>query len=164
MLNRTKSFILGVTAVLICSTSASAAIFEMQNLRSAATRSGGTGIHAPENRAQGLYQRASTDRMGDLQLPSLNMGMMRPEDLLWIAMGDASLAANPASHLNFDAALHSAEADHLLAQKIGHASTVHAPTEGTAPEIWAVILIGAGLIWSQLRRKTRNDPIRFTVP
>ncbi|HVY06914.1 MAG TPA: hypothetical protein VHB46_13140 [Burkholderiales bacterium] len=42
-----------------------------------------------------------------------------------------------------------------------HAAALVAANAGTESELWAVFLVGAGLVWFQLRKKSRRDPIKF---
>jgi len=110
------------------------------------------------------YRAMSIDRVSNLKFLSGKLGPAKPEDLLWVAIGDANLVALQTLPPGADTSLNLVDAEPLLVQKPRHGNAVHAPAEGTAPEFWAVILIGAGLIWSQLRRKTRHSAIRFTAP
>jgi hypothetical protein len=163
MFRPTKTFLLPIMTVMIYSSYGSAAIFEVQHLVTSTTAPA-TRLHAIGSQAGRLSQAASIDRGSDWQFPSGKLGLAKPEDLLWVEIGDTSLSGLQHSLSNADTALYSIETKHFLAQTMGHGSAVRAPTEGTAPEIWAVILIGAGLILSQLRRKSLHGAIRFTAP
>ncbi len=149
-------------AMLICSTSAPAAIFEVQHALPGADTAT-TRLRLPGGGMEGLYKTASIDRAGEVQFPSLKTGIARSEDLLWVAIGDAGLLGLRASPLDADTAWYLFDADRLFVQNAGLDNAGGTPKESTAREFWAVILVGAGLIWFQLRRKTRHSAIRFTT-
>jgi hypothetical protein len=161
MVKQAEIFLLAVMTVLICSSSAPAAIFEMQHALPGADTAT-TRFRLPGG-MEGLYKTASIDRAGEVQFPSLKTGIARSEDLLWVAIGDAGLLGLRASPLDADTAWYLFDADRLFVQNAGLDNAGSAPKESTARETWAVILVGAGLIWFQLRRKTRHSAIRFTA-
>jgi hypothetical protein len=162
MFKQAETFFSAAMAVLMYSCSASAAIFEMQHTSLGASTP--ASLHPLGSGMKDPYQTVSIDQAGKLLFPSLKAGIARSEDLLWVAIGEAGLFRLQASPPNGDAALYLFKAERVLVQNTGHGAARHAPKESTAPEIWAVILIGAGLIWSQLRRKTRHSAIWFTAP
>ena len=162
MLKQAESFLLAVMTMLICSSSAPAAIFEMQHaLPGAETPT--TRLRLPGGGMEGIYKTASIDRAGELRFPSLKTGIARSEDLLWVAIGDAGLLGLRASPLGGDTGWNLFETERLVVPNAGPGNAGSTPKESTAREIWAVILVGAGLIWFQLRRKTRHSAIRFTA-
>jgi hypothetical protein len=160
---RARMFFLTVVSALTYSACASAAIFEMQHLTPDATTPASK-INPLGSSKSVLHQAASISYRGDLLFPSVKFALARPEDLLWAAIGEANLFGTQFSPPDADPTLYLVGTEHLLVQNTGHGSASRAPTDSTAPETWAVILIGAGLIWSQLRRKTRHSAIRFTAP
>ena len=159
MFNRAKVIVLGFLALLAYASSVSAALFEIPSLL-LGTSKPATRQHL-QDRVEGLYKPASLDRVGTLQFSSTGMGLAKSEDLLWMTLGDAGVTAGQFLSSNADTTLYLANADRLFIQKTGPDGAVRAPVEGGVPEIWAVMLIGAGLIWSQLRRKNRHSAIRF---
>lgn len=151
-----EPYLLIAIAVLASPSSASATIFEMTRSFSSATAVSPS-FYRPDSQMKGLYQTASTSRGTGLPAPSGKLGMVSPEDLLWVAIGDTGYSGFQTLSSSADSALHLAEA--------GHIGAAGAPAaQGASSEIWALFLIGAGLIWSQLRRKSRHGAIRFTAP
>jgi hypothetical protein len=161
MVKQAEILFVAAMTMLICSSSAPAAIFEMQHALPGADTAA-MRLRLPGGGMEGLYKTASIDHAGEVQFPSLKTGIARSEDLLWVAIGDAGLLGLRASPLE-DTAWYLFDADRLFVQNAGHGNVGSAPKESTAREIWAVILVGAGLIWFQLRRKTRHGAIRFTA-
>ena len=163
MFNQAKLFFLALVTASIYSSGATAAIFEMQHAL-AVTSASAASIHPFSRRVEGLYHAGPVDHGGDLQFRTVKTGVTRPVELLWEASGDTSFPGPQPLPWNADTPLYPVEAEHLLTQKTGYGNSVRSQSEGTAPETWAVILIGAGLVWSQLRRKSRHSAIRFTAP
>ena len=162
MVKQAGILFMATMAMLICSTSAPAAIFEVQHALPGADTAT-TRLRLLGGGMEGLYKTASIDRAGEVQFPSLKTGIARSEDLLWVAIGDAGLLGLRASPLDADTAWYLFDADRQFVQNAGLDNAGSAPKESTAREFWAVILVGAGLIWFQLRRKTRHSAIRFTA-
>ncbi len=162
MFKHAKYFQLMAMAVLMISSIASAAIFETHQPLPEAN-SPATPPYPPGDRTPSLYRFGSLDHGGDLQFPRSKVGFTRQEDLLWVAIGNATLFNLQPLASNADAALHLVEADRFRARKTDHDNAIHAPSDGAAPKAWAVILIAAGLVWSQLRRRNRRGAIHFTT-
>lgn len=158
-----RTYILIAFALLAYSSSASATIFEMNHGFSAAVTASANPYRL-DGHKKGLYQATSVDRESVLSFASGKLGLVNPEDLLWVAIGDTGFSSFQTTQSIADSSLYLAEADHFLTEKTGRNGADHAPAESSTPEIWATILIGAGLIWSQLRRKTRHGAIRFMAP
>jgi len=163
MTKRAGMFFFAVVSALTYCACASAAIFEVQHL-APGTITPAPKIHLLDSRKKAPYRTASIDHGSELPFLSGKFTLARPEDFLWTAIGEANLFGLQFSPPDTDTALYLVGTEHLVNQKARHPGTVSAPAEGTKPEIWALMLIGAGLIWSQLRRKSRPSPIRFTIP
>ncbi len=150
--------LLVLTVALMCLSSSSAATIEMAHSLPGA-RLADTNLQPPGRDLDGLYRAVSINHRGDVRFSSGILELAKPEELVWLAIGEPNRLGLPLPRATSETTLHSVEAKHLLVHKTGHGS---APTENTAPEIWAVILIGVGLIWARLRRKTRRGAILFT--
>jgi hypothetical protein len=145
---------------LAYSTCACAAIFDLNQPVSGA-------IKADAGRLSGIpgaapYRTAGITHAHALQFPSLHPRIASSQDLLWMVIGDATRPTLFVPTLNGDKPMTSAQADVLRLQNATSSAPAGAPVERTAPGIWALFLIGAGLVWSHLRRKGRHQSIRFT--
>lgn len=160
MTERARIFLLIAITALVGSSSASAAIFEMQHA-SPGMDTAGARLRLPGNVLEGLYATASIDQGKNLPLPSAKASLPGPEDILWVAIGEAGPLGFAAAAWPAGAALPPAEAQGALSHAL--VNTAGAPGEGAAPEIWAVVLIAASLVWFQLRRKSRPGAIRFRI-
>lgn len=155
--------VLAAAAILLCPAVASAALFEMHHALPGASVADTRlplrgGMESP-------YPAALIDHAGILQFPSLKYELALSEDLLSIAPGDASPFGLRAAPREADMIYSLIEAQSPVRRNARHANPGRTPpTEGSAAEIWAAMLIGAGLILFQLRRNTRRSAIRFTNP
>jgi hypothetical protein len=111
-----------------------------------------SGSHSPTGIA---YAEAS-------RFPLLHSQIASSQDLLWIILGDATRPILYGPTLNGDKPMQLLRAGAPLSQNGKSAAPTGAPEERAAPEIWVMFLIGAGLIWSHMRRKGRHQSIRFT--
>ena len=161
MVRQANILVLAIVAILLCPAAAPAALFEIQHALPAASVAD---TRLPlRSRMASLYPTALIDHAGILQFPSLRSELAMPEDLLWIAPGDAGPFGLRAVPREPDMIYSLIEAQGPVHQNAGHASPGRTPaTEGNGAEIWAAMLIGAGLILFQLRRNTRRIAIRFT--
>jgi hypothetical protein len=96
------------------------------------------------------------------QFPSLHSQIASSQDLLWVILGDATRPILYVPTLNGDKPMQLSNAGAPLSQNGKSAAPTGAPEERAAPGIWVIFLIGAGLIWSHMRRKGRHQSIRFT--
>jgi hypothetical protein len=162
MFKHAKYFLLAAMAVLMTSSIASAAIFETHQPLPKAN-SPAIAPYPHGGRTQSLYQLGSLDHAGDLQFSLAKAEFTRQEDLFWVAVGNATLFSLQPLASNAAVALHPVESDHFRTPKENIDSAVRPTSEGAAPKAWAVILIGAGLVWTQLRRRNRRGAIHFTT-
>jgi hypothetical protein len=155
--------VLAAAAILLCPAVASATLFEMNHALPGASVAD---TRLPlRGGVASLHPTALIDRAGILQFPSLKSELAMSEDLLWIALGNAGTFGLRAVPREPDMIYSLIEAQGPVHQIARHATPVRTPaTEGSAAEIWAAMLIGAGLILFQLRRNTRRRAIRFTNP
>ena len=160
MLKQANVLVLSAAAVLLGPAAASAALFEMQHALPAASVAD-TRL-PPRAGMANAYRAALLDHAGILQFPSLKSEIAMSEDLLWIALGNARPFGLRAVQREPEMIYSLSEEPNPLHPSARHAHQGRSPaTEGNGTEIWAAMLIGAGLILFQLRRNTRSSAIRF---
>lgn len=151
-----KTFPLVAIAALAYSSWASAAIFEINppiGASKAEIRPGSGG--------EGPYQMLRIGNADTHAFPSLKIRTAISEELLWMEIGDTDLIGLRVASSNGDSTPYSSP-PMGTSRNAAQAGSVSSREDTTAPEIWMVILIGAGLIWSHLRRKARHHSIRFS--
>jgi hypothetical protein len=160
MLRQAGLFFSIAATALACVSPASSAAF---NVAQSATGTAATAIVRHGDSRESLYRSVSIDRDGQFRFPEFELEFARSEYPLKWALGRAEFAGPPAASLPADTALHLLGANRPLLQNPERGQRKLASKEGTAPETWAVVLIGAGLAWLQLRRKSRQTAIRFSA-
>jgi len=166
MLKPEKTIIpLVATALLACSSFSAAAIFEIG--RPPLDASSGEIRLLSGGATEGPYQRVRIRQFaGNQAFFSLHALAVSPEDLLWIAIGDTGLPGFNASTFNVHTPSYLFELDTGIPtiRRTGREAASSVRVDRTAPKVWVMLMIGAGLIWFQLRRKVRHHAIRFFPP